>query len=257
MKNCLVTKLKGVVDNSKLPFYNELRISFYKNETDGGRQIELRFDSQVRILTTEGHTVRVVGNEIDINTTDYTANAGIYNLYGQNANYDVIILTYDKVTDLYNVPNSQNWGMTVPYDMTHFINFSSGNNANIKGKIKKLGSFNSLNFEHSPIDIDLNNLEFIPGGTLALAGEHVVGDINGLAESLASNPNSSMTIYVGSCQNITGEISSFAESLKNLGKTSGTINLTAGYGTKLYYNDSIINSAKIVFNNGNYSITTT
>ena len=257
MNNCLVTKLKGVVNNSKLPFYNELRISFYNNETDGNRQIELRFASQVRILTTEGHTVRIVGDGIDTNITDYTVNAGIYNLYGQNANYDVILLTYDKVTDLYSLKNAKDWGMTVPYDMTHFINFNSGNNTNIKGKIKKLGSFNSLNFEDTSIDIDLNKLEFIPGGTLALAGEHVVGDINGLAESLASNPNSSMTIYIGKCQNITGEVSSFAERLKNLGKTSGTINLNAGYGTKLYYNNSIVNNAKIVFNNGDYSITTT
>ena len=187
MKNCLVTKLKSVVDNSNLLHLGEMRISFpeYTNTGENARSIVIKPRSAV--------TLSIIGSGYFTDTT-LSQNKGTtasLEAYVDNTLYisnDVVAVS---VPDKYNL-------LHVLISRDSYFDLDTI-------KYSKSLEFLDLYSKSSVGDIaSLSKLTSLRGLTL-LSSEGIYGDISSLG-----NLSSLSGLYLSGCNGITGDVSSLS-----------------------------------------------
>lgn len=238
MVQCLVTKLKGTVNNDSLPKIGELRIKFRKVSRPS-------VDSQYLNLSTVGtQSITIVGDGYFTDSTlsqnkgttlSITGNNNI--VYVSNTNCEVSIPNKYNITDLNLGNNSKKIfnkeldldqlkcsplnSINVPYvnliggldDLKNITSLMSiiMQGSNVTGNIsslKNLTLLKTLNLSNTNVIGDLDNLKGITSlSSIILSNTNIAGDISSLSGlTLLNNLNLGNTNVIGdisSLQNLT------------------------------------------------------
>jgi hypothetical protein len=96
--NCLVTKLKGTVDNPNLPLYGYIKVNVVYNPSVNTPQvINFNVDSQLMpdgliVKSVGGNYIAATAEALDTNpVNELTLSPGIQRAYFKNANYSILI----------------------------------------------------------------------------------------------------------------------------------------------------------------------
>lgn len=103
MENCLVTKLKGVVNNDNLPIFNVVKLHANgTGETTSGYQRELtvKADGIVNVTVSSGGEF-TVGSTSGTAKTSHQINNTTAILYFKDADYDIYLENRDNIVELY------------------------------------------------------------------------------------------------------------------------------------------------------------
>lgn len=210
MNKCLITKLKGVVDNNTLPRLGCVAVSF--------KQIDnpTEFTQGLGVSFKEAATAKIVGNAYFTDKT-LTENKGTELSFEAGENCSVFVSNGDCVvyfTNKYALLELKRYAYS-----SNYPSVSTGN---------KTLSLDDLKYSNSINVLDLNtnvtgSLESLSNKAsllnILIAGENITGDINSLKESV------SLSTLICTGTKVTGNIS-FMQYLTNI----NNVNL---YGTVL------------------------
>jgi len=244
-KNCLVTKLKVVVENNN-PKLGELRVPVRLSPSN--------YDKDIRISATKNITIRVIGNghigtsQDNITLTSVDIAADTYTpLWFENADYEI------SISDKYSLRNllaGNNNFSILGFDVSElkYANFSNfklvgdyhtGNVNEVKASNV---SFNSNTLQGN---LDLYSDSAVPNGisnifqfsgngcsgnieklkyTSATTINVMYSNVSGVLSSLSSKTNLETVILNGS--KVTGSVESLIDAMK-ANRSTGTLTITA------------------------------
>ena len=180
MANCLVTKLKGVVDNDNLDYLDWVKINgtFLSDQFSDNIFNEVDSNVEIRLLNTDGATISRNGGYVDVtkgSTNKLKLLVPRYllpqiNILGVNVQFDV--LEFSKIFNL-NTFSSNNSHL-LNKDLSVFANFPnllnlSGSEYAFNGNISALADcpkLQTISFTYSPyIQGDLSSIKDMPNLT--------------------------------------------------------------------------------------------
>ena len=241
MGNCLVTKLKDVVDNSNLTKLGELFFDISSNVSTN--TVKLYCPASV----SERPQIRVVGDgtiRIKSDSTDTWEEST------KNATLTLEWYTIEFSAGVYRVFISNKYNL--------YITGAWGNLENKYGlylNTSELKYTTILNYTHMRniyLTGNLNELKFSPSVTeFNVCATDISGDIKDFVSLL---PNL-VRILVTSCANVGGSIEEFAQACLDAGKTSGVIKVDARL-TNVRYNGVVPNCDRfdITFSGDTYTV---
>ena len=207
--NCLVTKLKGVVDNDNLPLLGVFilkRKAFRDGDTSvSALRLQASKDITVSVKEGEGGYFATTRDDlINLNTVTsilIPANQQTY-LYFHNSNYNIYIEHKNSINDFY-------------------ISGDSSNHGKFEFSINDLASFEELSTFRSVYHYASGNVSYLPDSDMreftCVNTPQVVGDF----ACFGKYPNISICTIYGT--GITGSIESFVQEQINHGRLSVNI----------------------------------
>ena len=216
--NCLITRLKGVIDDDSFYKLGELRLS--KSQADEFTQIGQSF----RIAFVKNATVSIIGDGYFTDTTGSQNKGKIvnclantpYNLFISNGDYEI------SFSDKYSIGNFT-FKQADETTGTYLYN----NTKNI------IGDLSSLKYSNNMSSLDLG-LVFNIKGELS-----ILGNLKSLTNLNISQTKISGNIKVLKCpliylnidrcnNNVTGSIEDFVNTQRTSGRTTGSCSLVVG-----------------------------
>lgn len=257
MENCLVTKLKGVVDNDNLSKYNTLQFSVKLSESasQGDKMFYYRYGKIVSVNKAKFDVKTSEGVIIATNVDEYDANNWVNIYLHDGVDYEFEI--YPKY-NIGGVGVSSAIANCIHMDISQ-LNYSPITQLiingdpniqveNVTGIFKVVEDIALLRLEkciNAGVDIDTlaNSTELT---NITIGSTKSIGNIENLSGLVGLTQ-----IKMDGCREITGDVEKFASDMaKN--RTSGSMMLY-GYGSGLYVGDDPINKA-IKDNGGTYNI---
>jgi hypothetical protein len=173
--NCLVTKLKGTVDNPNLPLYAYIKVNVvYDPSVNTPQVINFKVDSQLMpdgliVKSVGGNYIAATAEALDTNpVNELTFGPGTQHAYFKNANYSILISNKYSYISVIETPS----------------------------KI---------------LEVDLNEFKYLTGmGSLQSGDVHAKGDIGGLKDKLSNRL--AVMDYGGT--NLYGNVTGFANTLE-------------------------------------------
>lgn len=251
---CLVTKLKGIVNNNSLSPLGVIRVDMKTSESEN-RTLNLKFDRETTICLSNGtfsngeKQMTIPANTVTPVVTSNNAgtlyipkygllwmynrgyNSDVYNVHLEDFEFvgdgggeiylDVVTGTGDasKMAGTYECLGVTSSGSGLVYGdiskITITDKLSVGGFENISGEINVADTVTELSFVDTKASLDLSKLAGV-NIHLILGGTEVRGDIINVA-------NTSLTRYVSYSPEVTGSIEAFVEKLWADGKRSGDI----------------------------------
>lgn len=248
--NCLVTKLKSVVNNSNLTYMGEITVKFLPGAPgncsfqvvpiDG---TQTNPDTQITIKAISGSfNIQVGSNEIKQGLTNYTMVNNIYhNIYPAQDNTEIRIIGKNSIENINKADSGTNTAGYILMDFNE-VNYSSINNFYsdiVAGygtlDVSKLPNKDTMNFLYFGKKEGVDSSVVVPlGTTLPNIFEIKVGD-----KMLAMNLNSITgrnlrTLIAADNPKVTGDLNTLLNTLHTNGKTSGELIVSLG-GTNVTY----------------------
>lgn len=215
-KNCLVTKLKGVVDNDNLPKFNVLKVHF--GAGDSGQYGSIRIEVPVgNANTNNGYIANNAANLQNQDTHISITNA--ISLFASNVEMDI------EISPKYDITTLQTIDARASFDT---------NDVKYLTKLTKLSMKTSSCTGNLEDLVKLTNLE-----QLSVSGSHIYGDIDTI--SAATNLSNFDISYTGA--RISGSLESFAKKqFIARGRQSASITLNTTSNTLVTFNGSAANA---------------
>lgn len=230
--DCLVTKLKGIVNDDSLYGLGEIRISkSYADEfTQIGQSFRIAFikDATIRIIG-DGYFTDSTGSSNNGKTIECTANTAV-NFYVSNGNFEIALsdkysIVYlglskaDEATGSYNYNKTKNivGNLDALKYCTNMKTFVAGIISNIQGDLKILGYLPSLR-------------------TLDISQTKISGNISVLKCPLES-------LNIDRCANIIGSVESFVAAQRGAGRTTGSCKLNVGSDSPITFDGSKLDNS--------------
>lgn len=240
MKNCLVTKLKGVVDNENLPKLGVLRIKVRKDESlveDINFYLQIDCDTEVLIKSVGG--VFYEWNK-DSAITELTTKSKNTGLKLENKDYFIEIYDKYKLNGIDKTTNSSVIEINVEdlkyIDDIKTINVSYSKSYGDISWIRENKTIEKLNTRNSDVKLDLSYLKGCDNLN-TIIDDNCTGDISNL-----TSPKLNVISLGGT---YTGSIESFIETQVKNGRTTQESPIQIGY--------NILNN--LTFGNKNYTFT--
>lgn len=220
MENCLVTKLKGTVDNNNLPIFDAVRIHINSTAASSAPQNERRFSCTAYNLTTL--TLENIGGSF-VNSEGQIIGDGKTLTVGTT----LTSVYYSANTTMILVKGKQNiYTLSVPEGNCAYIDFED-----IRYAVK-LSSFAVCGEGQTG---DLSDLSLLKLGSLTINGSPITGNISSLAKMTTLK-------YVNFLSNsiiIEGDFASWAPYYTS----AKTVNVTTGSVSKLKCNgENMVNT---------------
>lgn len=249
--DCLVTKLKGVVNNDNLLKVGEIRLNVAWNDTSAA-------NASFYIRSSENVTVKVNGTGIGgnpgaLNSNTYLLNANATaRLYITN---DVTEVFVDNKYSLVIISVANNLNISTTVDDIKYSNIGDLGNIGLAGDIGDLAALASLVKLNVFGDNLYGNIERLSNHVFSqfdVSSLLITGNINNMVDAF-KNIN---RLNFGVSPNITGDLVTFANTINVTRKTGEMIVNTAYTGiTWDGYNPSISNWPKIIFSDSGVTIT--
>lgn len=225
--DCLVTKLKGIVNDDSIYKLGEIRISkSYADEfTQIGQGFRISFIKDATIsIVGDGYFTDMTGSQNNGKTIECTANTPV-NFYVSNGDFEIALsdkysIGYLGLSKTEEATGSYNYNKTknIVGDLdalkycTNMSTFDAGMVFNIKGDLKILGNIPLLN-------------------TLDISQTKISGNISVLKCPLK-------TLNIDRCDNITGSVESFVAAQRGAGRNTGSCTLNVGSDSTITFDGS-------------------
>lgn len=216
MGNCLVTKLKGVVDNDNLPKFNALKIHF--DAGNSGQYGSLRIEAPV--IDADTNNGYIADSSADLQNQDtHISTADALSLYASNVEMDIEITPKYDITKLQTIDNRASFDTNDVKYLTKLTNLFIKN-------YSCTGNFEDL--------VKLTNLE-----QLNVSGSLIYGDIDTI--SAATDLSLFDISYTGT--RISGSLENFAKKqFIARGRQGASIALNTAGNTSVTFNGSAANA---------------
>jgi len=240
MGNCLVTKLKGVVDNDNLPILNAFCIEV--NDSDNHNVISIR-------NKTNAVTAKVVGNGGGVSLTngDYVTELNIpadpwpRSIYlKKGSNYKVYLSNKFDIDTIQagSSVDPMNYGFDLSQCNFMDMQYLRTGNSPSYGELGKLAGSTSFNVvEGSPFAGKINlDTVIIPSYVWEIQSRfgYISGNVN-----VFNNKKGLIVLDIIYCGNITGDINELLDAQVAAGRTSGSIRIGL-LGSKVLYNGALV-----------------
>lgn len=230
MENCLVTKLKGIVDNKSLRKLDELIIDYTAGAATDYSKQKVKIDSSLG-----SPEIRVIGSKL-VDTSGSDAQSTLGENYVSNFDCHIYIDKRELLSDL--SFDGERFAFNLSYLLycKNMANFTGSNSSGVKGdiscfkgtpKIKRISLYGDTNVRG-----DISVLENYDIEQLIL---HSCPNITGTLDSLLNSTSLFEVQLVGT--KISGNVNDFLTNLANK-KKSGTLRFFSGWNSNLRYNGS-------------------
>lgn len=266
MGNCLVTKLKGIVNNPDIPFMNEFRIEFKQlaNPQTGSHQLYIDLVGTCEIKVVKGSGTFTINGGSPLNYYKVTDSGG-FTLEGSNSDFAVIITDKYKIysisCDL--VDNwaiiEKGWGMDL--SQLNFCNIWAilalrGNKNTSMLRCYKddahKAAIESINIS-TPVDVDTFTYN---GNQATTITRFAAYNANSVGSILSLSNYISLTTMGFSSPNVKGDIDSFCAAMVAAGRTSGNLIFELS-GSGCTDEGNLITEEYIISKGGSYAIRAT
>lgn len=242
MNECLVTKLKGVVDNNNLPYFGGLVLTVIPNpgnyDLDKDYSIKLYGATKIKIIGTG--SVYLFNEAVTV--TDEHDIVGNCYMKCAPGDYKVVIISkYDITSTGYFSGAATPYGRGIYYDLADLAYSKTGNisanGAMLRGELINKNPLltriyiesNITSPEKQDYKVNVESLEGCNMTEVAVRNSYSYGDINTVKNCVG------LTSLDLPYTNVSGDIKTFCLGQVAAGRTSGTIRL-AILGSKLSYN---------------------
>lgn len=278
MANCLVTKLKSVVNNDNLPKIGCLYFKAKTLASAGNYSYLLRLETNDEVtisIKEEGYQFRRGDSQTLVRSYTLTSNMGITDFEFENGDYTVEVTNKYSITKLYFGYAAETFNKLLNVDIDE-LKFNSGltelslwnsvdtcgslsslerknltkldlSKSKVTGNITSIASMTgltALNFNNTEIEGDISTLSEHTGLKILRVSDYITGSITSLGKA------TQLTTLDAS--NIEGTYEELATAMISNGRTSGTLLIITN---KLTYNGEYLANASITFNGSNYTVT--
>lgn len=192
--DCLQTKLKGVVNNNNLPFFNAIKVTVYPYATPANNNLRIKVSSAVRLrIIGSGSFTDSGGNVLNDpkNLTVQRTNSYSQVYFTRELEkYDIVV--YDPLNIISFVTGSPDAGSCAIGVESNDLNQC----LNVEDISAKNWTYSTINVEDFAVCTKLNTLHV--GYWSDNSNEHISGSYNKMVEGMIANGRNSGTI-TGKC----------------------------------------------------------
>lgn len=188
--DCLQTKLKGVVNNDNLPFFNAFKITVYPDATPANNNLRINVSSAVHLrIIGSGSFTDSEGNVLtDPKNLTVTSGSTPTTVYFTRESEKYIILVYEPSKIIYlgsGLPDTGSCAVGIESnDLNQCINIETIN--------AKCWTYSTINVEDFAVCTKLKSLHI--GYWSNNSNEHISGSYNKMVEGMIANGRNSGTI---------------------------------------------------------------
>ena len=278
MANCLVTKLKSVVNNDNLPKFGCLYFKAKTLASAGNYSYFLKLETNDEVtisIKEEGYQFRREDSQTSVRSYTLRSSMGIVDFKFENGDYTVEVTNKYSITKIYfgYATDIENKLLNVNIDELKFnsglTELSLWNSVDTDGSLSSLEGKNltTLDLSKSKVIGNITSIASMKGLTsLNISNTEINGDISVLSEHIELNTlrlSKYITGFITSlgkatklvtlaAPNIEGTYEELATAMISNGRTSGTLTIST---EKLTYNGELLTNASITFNGSNYTVT--